>query len=234
MCAQVPKTLSFGSAMLGAPAADHCYAPSQGLPDAWLLCFTEHHADAAVLGGLSGTCRGGRDLAVQAARKAALTLTCANLEPDAAWDRRLVRARHALSVRGKRPTSVRVVHQGGGGYYDTEFRVHRMPSQERLMSMLDLLHGVGQGVTELGIDVSEYTDHAGFLRELALACPNVASLQLGFSSLPTLPPASQWPGLVVLRLVGDFMETEVLRQIAPYIGQFTTLQLPFGDLHSLD
>ncbi len=45
---QVDAEFSFGAAFLGAPPAKGYTAPDEQLPDAWLLHFAKHHADAAV------------------------------------------------------------------------------------------------------------------------------------------------------------------------------------------
>ncbi len=195
-CAQVGKTFSLGSAMLGAPAADQYYASGQRIPDGLVLSFIEQHADAAMFVSLFRSCRGGRDLVLRSARKGALVLMCANLLPNAAWERQLRAARQALSVRGLRPTSVRVLQQTGPGFLD-ERKIYRVPSQERLVSVLNLLHGVGEGVTELDVDLSGYPDNKRFMRELAVACPNVSSLQLRYNSNshPLLRPLPTWQKL---------------------------------------
>ncbi len=177
------------------------------------------------------TCRGGRDLALRSARKAVLALVFADQEPDAAWERQLRAARQALGVRGKRPTSVCVRRAGftilgPGGVRDTTGRVHWL---ERLVSVLSVLHGAGEGVTELSIDWAGYGDHAQFLPGLAVACPNVTSLQFTYdkASDPLVEPLPSWPKLKSLRLLGDgVVHAARFARLAPYITQLTTLQLP--------
>lgn len=239
VCAQVPKPLSFGSAMLGAPAADHWCAPSQLVPDAWLLCFTKHHADAAVWSGLFRTCRGGRDLALRAARQAALTLPCFDQEPDAGWERQLATVRDALSVRGARPTRLRLPGLQTDGEDQINFHTGRTCDAwaRRLALMPGRLVGVGQGITKLDLSLWGEWEYGVFLTQLAWACPNVTSLQLklpytlkpNFTSPqpPPIPPRSLWPKLTSLRVPQGSVDTDWLVQhVAPYMGQLTTLQLP--------
>ncbi len=170
-CTQRGKRFSLGSALLGAKPARNCYSPGQQAPDAWLLQLIEQHADGAVLSGLSASCRAGRDLVLQAARKATLQLRVADRKPtgkwwtlllrvvgrtpDDDWRRQLAAAGKALAVRGARPTSL--VLQRIRGYEALYMPRNRPPPPPECLARLALvpkyLHRQGAGITELVIDV---------------------------------------------------------------------------------
>ncbi len=160
------ENFSLGGAMLGAPAADGYANSSQQAPDAWLLCFAKHHADAAVYSGLFRSCRGGRDLALRYARKAALQLLVADSKPDGVWRRHLAAVRRALGVRGALPTSLQIRRLADERVAEPGTEPGQQQSVPagylaRLAMVPKQLTGVGMGITNLDLDVWEGLVPAG-------------------------------------------------------------------------
>ncbi len=237
--------------MLGSPAAGGHASADQQAPDAWLLCFAKHHADAAVWSGLFSSCRGGRDLALTHAGKAALTLRCADAEPDAGWTRQLAAVRQALSVREARPTRLAVRCRSlsaskalatnvtsEAARKDTDSAAGSSAQWlERLMLLPTQLSGVGNGVAELHVShVPRGWCARPLLSLLAGACPNISSLvyrQCGVSEETFgLPPAAQWPRLSSLTIKDGFengyepIAQGLLQRVAPYVAQLVSLRIP--------
>ncbi len=206
--------------------ADGYASPDQLAPDAWLLCFARHHADAAVWSGLFSSCRSGRDFVLTRARQAALTLTCDDQPPDAGWRQLLLAVRHALAVRGARPTSISAQH-------DRDDRSHKERHWlTRLLLLPGVLAGVGEGVTELDLDLRGNCDIGPVLALMACACPHTTGLSIEYNSnqqAMILPHPSQWPRLRSLRYPKQSESINAGRlwpHIVPYTTQLTTLQLP--------
>ncbi len=251
-CTQRGKKFSLGAALLGTPAVRGYANPAQRVPDAWLLLFIEQHADSAVLSGLFTSCRAGKDLVLQAARKATLQLRVADRKPagkwrtlllrvvgrspDSDWRRQLAAAGKALAVRGARPTRLML-----GRLPDRSGKPPHSPPPPppeclaRLAMVAQRLHRVGAGITELVIDVwSTGWDMGPLVCDLAQACPNVRSLEIVCFDEYTriaLPPPAQWPQLTCIRLSYTSERRcidaqAVWPQIAAYMHQLTTLVLP--------
>ncbi len=221
--AQAVKKFSLGAAVLGCVPADGCDTPIQEAPDAWLLCFIEQHADAAVWSGLFISCRGGRQLALTHARKATLMLHCAHRVPDEGWQAQLVAVRQALSVRGAQSTRVKLrpfIALGDGP--DPYLWVARMGL------VPGMLWGVGRGVTELDVDLESWSQTGALSSTLASSFPNITSLTLMGSMLPT--PAL-WPRLQSIDVSSHRGEEKwLLQTIADYLPQLKSLKLP-SDYH---
>ncbi len=203
-----------------------------GVPDSWLLRFS-NHADAAVWRCLFRSCRAGRTCALTYAPQLGIVLQCHSRVPDADWQRQVAATQRALSVRGPRPTRLTV--DNPWGYCDISELV-----AGRLMPLPGQISGWAEGITELKLNQWGLWDYRPFLDGMAGACPNIVSYLTCFLpklQLFTLPAPAQWPRLtsLILHYEPDTRRCdpqEVWPRVAPYMTQLTTLQLPASDPHA--
>ncbi len=218
---------SLAGALFGwEPAPGHA-APEQQAPDAWVLHFREHHAasDPAVLSGLLTACPAGRDWVLEAAPRVTLTLDTTAEQTPAQWQRRISTLSSTLSARGSRAVRLDIACDGST---QSSAAGYVLPS---------LLPGLDVAVTELGMrSISTapgqflYTPMISLLHAAVSAfAPHLTTLSLDPCPC-ALPPPDLLPQLRSLTLTTPTLdaeelqlEREVVRSIAPYTTQLTSL-----------
>ncbi len=224
---------SLAAALFGWPAAPGHSAPSQEVPDAWLLLFGKQHAttDPAVLSGIFTACPAGRDWVLESAPKVTLSIDTTDDRFPTVWLQRCSKLREALTRRGSRPVHLAVMCKD-----------HELGSPHNLAECLMLpslcFDGAGRAITHLSV-----TDERSTPYPLHITAPllvNIAAQTIGsqLTSL-TLHPCPQplplpqsLPSLQHLdvRLMSgyDYIETireDIYRSVGSHIPHLTSLTL---------
>ncbi len=189
-----PPQLSLVAALLDCPTVDGSYAPTSGLPDAWLLAF-ERHADAAVLLGLFQSCCAGWALALKAADTARLTiqLTEQQMQGDA-WLRQLAAAQSALHKRGALPTQVTV----STDIRDRKCSKDSVAGAAAAQHLVRLLTEAGQHISTLTLQIARGHNQPAFFGQLlqraAAGLSNLTTLHIA-GTFSVMPNPAQLPQL---------------------------------------
>ncbi len=101
---------SQGAALFEFPRARDCHSPRQHAPGSWRSQFEEQYADGEVFSLLGGSCRVGRQWALQTAPRAQLQLSSSSVQPAQLRD-----VRWALGTRKTLPTHLVVSCATGPG-----------------------------------------------------------------------------------------------------------------------
>ncbi len=182
--------------------------------------------------GLFWSCRGGRDWCLTSAPRAVWSFDCTWLRSQRALDAQLAAAEHCLTVRGRRPTAVKL-------------QVSADPAAEAALGALaGRLGGAGAGVSELVIthrfqapsnSVAEFISTS-----LPALFPSLTTLTLTDCAHP-LPAPAQGPEparlplpLRSVRICAAYphntvaIENAVTDSLAPYLKQLHTLEMSRG------
>lgn len=95
---------SLGAAVFGGVPDATCAQPTQQVPLAALRLLVRKHADSAALCGLFTSCRAGRDVVLQHAPQATLTLSLLHDQSHEQWVAQHRQIKAALITRGCLPT----------------------------------------------------------------------------------------------------------------------------------
>ncbi len=201
---QAPR-ISLGAAILQCQPAEGHSVPSGEVPGAWLLDLLAQLGPAQLLAVLQ-TCRAGRDLALQIAPCAHLTLRITpDLLPSPA--RQLSVASQALQTRGLQPVKLTIDFQYGGS---------TRQCQAARQQLVRFLQTAGSSITDLELHCATYTGldpeqrsstqfFSSFLSESASGLSRVRRLEMGVGWISIVPPAPHLPSLTSLHITGIFL-----------------------------
>ncbi len=192
-----PSRLSLGAGLLGAPAAEGYGVPNGEVPGPWVTA----QLDPAQLLAVFQACRAGRDLVLQTAPRAHLTL---RIRPDSPrLITQLRAAARALETRGLQPVKLTLEFQYKGSKRRCEMARQQVAA---------FLQTAGSRITELELQTRGYEIEPGFLDSLvsesASALSNVHSLKIGADAISVVPLAPLLPNLTTIKYsqLPDYLE----------------------------
>ncbi len=218
------KRISIGAALAGAPPAEDCFVPGNPIPGTWVDLFKSEHTDGGIWHGLFMSCRGCRDWTLQKSQKAVATLFFASATSQAALQKQqqsvLSRIRVRAADAGAAPPEIVVVCDGTPA------------SAAAAAATLSAVAVAAPGISVLTLELTKWAPLPDvwrvFLNDITTTLPRLTKLSIKNISIP-IPPHNKMPHLQELSAtVEQHNATVVLRSIAPYFSQLTSLHVQLG------